>query len=102
MGDNGCSGNLPPGFIFSPSDEELILHFLDRKASLLPCHPDIIPDLGLYPQDPWQLEGNNYFIPVHIDCSSFFLNLFLLSPLIFLPVSYVLHSRSSGGLFSFS
>ncbi|KAG6775309.1 NAC domain-containing protein 104-like [Populus alba x Populus x berolinensis] len=57
MGDHGCSGNLPPGFIFSPSDEELILHFLDRKASLLPCHPDIIPDLGLYPQDPWQLEG---------------------------------------------
>ncbi|KAG5245071.1 putative proteinC TRANSCRIPTION FACTOR 56 [Salix viminalis] len=58
MGDHGCSGNnLPPGFIFSPTDEELILHFLHRKASLLPCYPDIIPDLGIYPQDPWQLEG---------------------------------------------
>ncbi|KAI5582628.1 hypothetical protein BDE02_07G097700 [Populus trichocarpa] len=57
MGDHGCSGNLPPGFVFSPTDEELVLHFLHRKASLLPCNPDIIPDLGLYPHDPWQLEG---------------------------------------------
>ncbi|KAE9610703.1 putative transcription factor NAM family [Lupinus albus] len=56
MGDNN-NVNLPPGFRFYPSDEELIVHFLHRKASLLPCHPDVIPDLDLYPYDPWELDG---------------------------------------------
>ncbi|WOH04949.1 hypothetical protein DCAR_0624361 [Daucus carota subsp. sativus] len=55
MGDNNV--NLPPGFRFCPTDEELLVHFLQRKASLLPYHPDIIPDLDLYPYDPWDLEG---------------------------------------------
>ncbi|KAE8009108.1 hypothetical protein FH972_005562 [Carpinus fangiana] len=55
MGDNNV--NLPPGFRFYPTDEELVVHFLHRKATLLPCHPDVIPDLGLYPYDPWQLDG---------------------------------------------
>ncbi|KAI3448281.1 hypothetical protein Pfo_004946 [Paulownia fortunei] len=55
MGDN--TFNLPPGFRFYPTDEELVVHFLHRKASLLPCHPDVIPDLDLYPYDPWDLDG---------------------------------------------
>lgn len=58
MGDSKKSNvNLPPGFRFYPTDEELVIHFLQRKAALLPCHPDVIPDLDLYPYDPWQLEG---------------------------------------------
>ncbi|KAK9071011.1 hypothetical protein SSX86_009579 [Deinandra increscens subsp. villosa] len=56
MGDNH-NVNLPPGFRFCPTDEELVVHFLHRKASLLPYHPDIIPDLDLYPYDPWDLDG---------------------------------------------
>ncbi|KAK3031516.1 hypothetical protein RJ639_036030 [Escallonia herrerae] len=65
MGDNNV--NLPPGFRFYPTDEELVVHFLQRKASLLPCHPDVIPDLDLYPYDPWDLggkamaEGNKWY-----------------------------------------
>ncbi|KAF5733321.1 NAC domain-containing protein 18 [Tripterygium wilfordii] len=55
MGSNNV--NLPPGFRFYPTDEELLVHFLHRKATLLPCHPDVIPDLDLYPYDPWELEG---------------------------------------------
>ncbi|XAR49422.1 hypothetical protein NMG60_11032627 [Bertholletia excelsa] len=55
MGDNNV--NLPPGFRFYPTDEELVVHFLQRKAALLPCHPDVIPDLDLYPYDPWELDG---------------------------------------------
>ncbi|OMO86880.1 No apical meristem (NAM) protein [Corchorus olitorius] len=55
MGDS--SVNLPPGFRFYPTDEELVVHFLQRKAALLPCHPDVIPDLDLYPYDPWELDG---------------------------------------------
>ncbi|PWA82846.1 No apical meristem (NAM) protein [Artemisia annua] len=56
MADNN-NVNLPPGFRFCPTDEELVVHFLQRKASLLPYHPDIIPDLDLYPFDPWDLDG---------------------------------------------
>ena len=55
MGDGNV--NLPPGFHFCPTDEELVLHFLLRKASLLPCHPDIIPDLDLCLHDPWEING---------------------------------------------
>ncbi|XP_028963145.1 NAC domain-containing protein 104-like isoform X1 [Malus domestica] len=55
MGDNQFK--LPPGFRFDPTDEELVVHFLQRKATLLPFHPDVIPDLHLYPYDPWELNG---------------------------------------------
>ncbi|KAG5551888.1 hypothetical protein RHGRI_010110 [Rhododendron griersonianum] len=51
MGSNNV--NLPPGFRFYSTDEELVVHFLHRKAALLPFHPDVIPDLDLYPYDPW-------------------------------------------------
>ncbi|XP_027361480.1 NAC domain-containing protein 104-like [Abrus precatorius] len=51
------SANLPPGFFFSPTDEELVLHFLYCKASLIPCHPNIIPDLDLSQLHPWELNG---------------------------------------------
>ncbi|KAK8562713.1 hypothetical protein V6N13_018719 [Hibiscus sabdariffa] len=57
MAADNRSVNLPPGFRFDPSDEELVVHFLQRKAALLPCHPDVIPDLQLYPYDPWELDG---------------------------------------------
>uniref|UniRef100_A0A2N9J5M8 NAC domain-containing protein n=1 Tax=Fagus sylvatica TaxID=28930 RepID=A0A2N9J5M8_FAGSY len=56
MGDG--SVNLPPGFHFCPTDEELVLHFLFRKASLLPCYPDIIPDLDLCKA---LTSGNQYY-----------------------------------------
>ncbi|XP_038723329.1 NAC domain-containing protein 104-like isoform X3 [Tripterygium wilfordii] len=56
MGDHG-KVNLPPGFQFCPTDEELVLHFLQPKASRLSCHPDFIPVLDSYPLDPWELDG---------------------------------------------
>ncbi|KAJ1419914.1 NAC domain [Sesbania bispinosa] len=56
MGDSNYV-NLPPGFRFYPTDEELVVHFLHRKAAFLPCHPDVIPDLELYSFDPWELDG---------------------------------------------
>jgi hypothetical protein len=53
----GGASDLPPGFHFFPSDEELIVHFLRRKASLLPCQPDIVPTILLNHYDPWELNG---------------------------------------------
>ncbi|XP_038888469.1 NAC domain-containing protein 104 [Benincasa hispida] len=55
--DTGHNFNLPPGFRFYPTDEELVVHFLHRKAALLPCHPDVIPDLNRFTYDPWNLDG---------------------------------------------
>ncbi|KAL5982707.1 hypothetical protein ACLOJK_016783 [Asimina triloba] len=55
MGDDRV--NLPPGFRFYPTDEELVVHFLRRKMANLPCCPDIIPDVDLYSYDPWELDG---------------------------------------------
>ncbi|KAL6652918.1 hypothetical protein ACP70R_011843 [Stipagrostis hirtigluma subsp. patula] len=53
----GGASNLPPGFHFVPSDEELVIHFLRRKASLLPCQPDIVPTILLNHYNPWELNG---------------------------------------------
>lgn len=64
MGDSNV--NLPPGFRFYPTDEELVVHFLHRKVALLPCHPDVIPDLDLYPYDPWDLDGILYIFSTFI------------------------------------
>ncbi|KAM0013737.1 putative transcription factor NAM family [Helianthus debilis subsp. tardiflorus] len=51
--------NLPPGFRFHPTDEELILHYLCRKSQStlerLDVAPSIIVDVDLYKHDPWQL-----------------------------------------------
>ncbi|PIM98281.1 hypothetical protein CDL12_29242 [Handroanthus impetiginosus] len=47
---------LPPGFQFDPTDEELIVHFLCRRAASLPCYPNIIPDLDFYAADPSELN----------------------------------------------
>ncbi|XP_057538734.1 NAC domain-containing protein 104-like [Amaranthus tricolor] len=62
MADNNEGDNsLPPGFRFYPSDEDLVVHFLRRKdhdhSSILPFHPRVIPDLDLYPYNPWELQG---------------------------------------------
>ncbi|XP_002516299.2 NAC domain-containing protein 104 [Ricinus communis] len=55
MGD--CSRlNLPPGFRFCPTDEELVSHFLYPKASLSSSCSNLIPELFL-PPDPWKLHG---------------------------------------------
>ncbi|CAN6275728.1 unnamed protein product [Urochloa humidicola] len=67
----GGASDLPPGFHFFPSDEELVVHFLRRKASLLPCQPDIIPTVPLNHFDPWELNdkalqaGNQWYFFSH-------------------------------------
>ncbi|EAZ43477.1 hypothetical protein OsJ_28084 [Oryza sativa Japonica Group] len=45
---------LPPGFRFHPTDEELVVQYLRRKAFGLPLPAAVIPDLhNLFKLDPW-------------------------------------------------
>lgn len=52
---------LPPGFRFHPTDEELIVHYLKRKASSSSLPVAIIADIDLYKFDPWELPSKAIF-----------------------------------------
>ncbi|CAL9113459.1 unnamed protein product [Musa textilis] len=54
----GGTANLPPGFRFFPSDEELVVHFLYRKAPVLHCEPEVIPSIDLHECNPWDLNAD--------------------------------------------
>lgn len=49
--------NLPPGFRFHPTDEELVVHYLCRKVSYQCLPVPIIAEVDLYKYNPWQLPG---------------------------------------------
>lgn len=49
---------LPPGFRFHPTDEELVMHYLCRKCASQPIAVPIIAEIDLYKYDPWYLPGN--------------------------------------------
>ncbi|ERM97185.1 hypothetical protein AMTRI_Chr01g102350 [Amborella trichopoda] len=53
--------NLPPGFRFFPTDEELVLHYLCKKITHLPLPVPIIAEVDLYKYDPWQLPEKALF-----------------------------------------
>ncbi|XP_050369202.1 NAC transcription factor 32-like [Argentina anserina] len=46
---------LPPGFRFHPSDEELIVHYLKRKVTSRPLPAHLITEIDLYKYNPWEL-----------------------------------------------
>ncbi|CAL9764973.1 unnamed protein product, partial [Musa acuminata subsp. burmannicoides] len=51
--------NLPPGFRFHPTDEELVVHYLCRKAACQRLPVPIIAEVDLYKYDPWELPGTH-------------------------------------------
>ncbi|PWA17131.1 NAC domain-containing protein [Artemisia annua] len=53
--------NLPPGFRFHPTDEELVVHYLKKKASSVPLPVAIIAEVDLYKFDPWELPSKAIF-----------------------------------------
>ncbi|XP_040990081.1 NAC transcription factor 56 [Juglans microcarpa x Juglans regia] len=53
--------NLPPGFRFHPTDEELVVHYLKKKVSSAPLPVAIIADVDLYKFDPWELPAKATF-----------------------------------------
>ncbi|XP_010921105.1 NAC transcription factor 25 [Elaeis guineensis] len=52
---------LPPGFRFHPTDEELVVHYLKKKAASVPLPVTIIAEVDLYKFDPWELPGKANF-----------------------------------------
>ncbi|WRX30718.1 NAC domain - like 10 [Theobroma cacao] len=46
---------LPPGFRFHPTDEELVRHYLCRKCASQSIAVPIIAEIDLYKYDPWDL-----------------------------------------------
>ncbi|KAJ4801634.1 hypothetical protein LUZ62_052880 [Rhynchospora pubera] len=52
---------LPPGFRFHPTDEELVVHYLKRKVESAPLPVSIIAEVDLYKFDPWELPGKATF-----------------------------------------
>ncbi|KAK9104084.1 hypothetical protein Scep_020928 [Stephania cephalantha] len=49
---------LPPGFRFHPTDEELVVQYLKRKAFACPLPASIIPEINVCKYDPWDLPGD--------------------------------------------
>jgi len=64
--ESSTSSELPPGFRFHPTDEELIVHYLCNQATSKPCPASIIPEVDIYKFDPWELPG------IYILCNIFF------------------------------
>ncbi|ERN05222.1 NAC domain-containing protein 67 [Amborella trichopoda] len=52
---------LPPGFRFNPTDEELIVHYLQNKVTSRPMPVSLIADIDLYKFDPWDLPSRALF-----------------------------------------
>ncbi|KAG6390410.1 hypothetical protein SASPL_148144 [Salvia splendens] len=48
---------LPPGFRFHPTDEELVMHYLIRRCASQPISVPIVAEIDLYKHDPWELPG---------------------------------------------
>ncbi|VFQ88142.1 unnamed protein product [Cuscuta campestris] len=48
---------LPPGFRFHPTDEELVAYYLKRKINGRFIELDVIPEVDLYKCEPWELPG---------------------------------------------
>jgi hypothetical protein len=54
---------LPPGFRFHPTDDELVMHYLCRKCASQPIAVPIIAEIDLYKYDPCELPSN-FFLQV--------------------------------------
>lgn len=57
---------LPIGFRFRPTDEELLLHYLARKALSLPLPAPVILDFDVFTSRPDSLPGTLPFLPFSI------------------------------------
>ncbi|XP_072978613.1 uncharacterized protein [Typha angustifolia] len=74
------SAPLAPGFRFHPTDEELVIYYLKRKALGRPLRVDAIAEVDLYKCEPWDLPSRSrirsrdmewyFFSPLDRKCAS--------------------------------
>ncbi|KAL7232837.1 hypothetical protein ACSBR2_010779 [Camellia fascicularis] len=57
--NGGMMMKLPIGFRFHPTDEELVVHYLNRKIYSFPLPASVIPDLDVFQTNPWDLPGDS-------------------------------------------
>ncbi|KAF3567501.1 hypothetical protein DY000_02011498 [Brassica cretica] len=48
--------NIPPGYRFHPTDEELVDYYLKNKVAFPEMQVDVIKDVDLYKIEPWDLQ----------------------------------------------
>lgn len=53
--------DLPPGFRFHPTDDELVMHYLCRKCAAQSIGVPIIAEVDIYKFDPWELPGMAWY-----------------------------------------
>lgn len=58
--------NIPAGFRFVPTDEELVSYYLKKKVmgELLPS--GVVADAEVYKVEPWRLPGTPAYFFLHI------------------------------------
>ncbi|KAK7271047.1 hypothetical protein RJT34_26636 [Clitoria ternatea] len=50
---------LPIGFRFCPTDEELLIHYLKKKAFAQQLPASVISEFDVFQTDPWHLPGDS-------------------------------------------
>jgi len=65
--------SLPPGFRFYPTDEELMVQYLCRKAAGYDFSLQLIAEIDLYKFDPWVLPSKYILIETLLKKCLFFL-----------------------------
>lgn len=68
---NGQS-QVPPGFRFHPTEEELLHYYLRKKVASKKIDLDVIRDVDLNKLEPWDIQGSYYTL--FISNLFFFLN----------------------------
>jgi No apical meristem (NAM) protein len=59
MGLRAIESILPPGFRFCPSDEELVCHYLYKKATNERISQGTLVEVDLHTREPWELPGRH-------------------------------------------
>lgn len=64
---NGQS-QVPPGFRFHPTEEELLQYYLKKKVGSEKIDLDVIQDVDLNKLEPWDIQGTFFvFLVVSIE-----------------------------------
>uniref|UniRef100_A0A0D9WKT8 NAC domain-containing protein n=1 Tax=Leersia perrieri TaxID=77586 RepID=A0A0D9WKT8_9ORYZ len=58
MSSSSTQAQVPPGFRFHPTDEELVDYYLRKKVAARRIDLNVIKDVDLYKIEPWDLQAS--------------------------------------------